>query len=261
MEIIVDWKKFNFNKHIFFNCSNEINNIIEPLIKHFGLNSFVFCKNYNDGSEIRLTNQPEWAKYYYINQLYKKSQFENNSIIFNKQFLIWSHLPNHKPILDEAKKFGIDYGITLINPTEDGVEFYFLGTTLANSNIINKYISNIDLLDKFSVYFKNVASKLIHQAYNERLIINNKLSTSSNTTNKLSLVERDEFLMDIMQIKLTRRELDCAKYLAKGFTSKMIAIQLNISYRTVEEYINKLKQKTGQYTKVELVSYFNQWFL
>lgn len=75
-----------------------------------------------------------------------------------------------------------------------------------------------------------------------------------------SLVDRNAFLMEIMQINLTNRELDCANLLAKGFTAKMIAIQLNLSYRTIEEYINNLKHKTGKHTKAELVNYFNQWF-
>ena len=73
-------------------------------------------------------------------------------------------------------------------------------------------------------------------------------------------MSKDAFIMDIMQIKLTNRELDCAKLLAQGFTAKMIGMQLNISFRTVEEYIHQLKQKTGQYSKAELAGYFNRWF-
>ena len=256
MQVVADWKDFNFSKHIFFNCSNEINNIIQPLAKYFDLDSFVFQKIYADGSEIRLTNQPQWAQHFYVNKLYQSSIFEANAEDFKQQFTVWAHIPEHSPVLNEARKFGIDYGVTLANAATDGMEFYFLGTTSGKAGIMKKYLANLDLLEKFTLYFKQTASSLIDQAYRERLLINKEIVLE----HKQNPIDKDDFLLQLMQITMTSRELDCAKLLARGFTAKMIALQLNLSYRTVEEYINRLKEKSGQYSKAELTDYFNQWF-
>lgn len=64
------------------------------------------------------------------------------------------------------------------------------------------------------------------------------LSTSQNTLNC---------------IKMSNRELECVKLLAKGFSSKQIAAILNISNRTVEQYIDTAKNKLSCKNSVELI--------
>lgn len=57
------------------------------------------------------------------------------------------------------------------------------------------------------------------------------------------------------EIKLTTKELEICKLLADGLTAKQIAIQLKISYRTVERHIYGIKIKTG-ITSVARLTYF-----
>lgn len=53
-------------------------------------------------------------------------------------------------------------------------------------------------------------------------------------------------------VYLTRREAECAFYLLKGKTSKETAKLLNISYRTVEDIIQKIKNKLNINYRSEL---------
>lgn len=52
---------------------------------------------------------------------------------------------------------------------------------------------------------------------------------------------------------LTNRELQCISLLMRGHTSKMIANKLNLSRRTVEFYIENIKQKFGCTHKSQLI--------
>lgn len=52
---------------------------------------------------------------------------------------------------------------------------------------------------------------------------------------------------------LTYRESDVLKYLILGYTAKKTAIQLGISYRTVETYVETLKLKLQCSSKRELI--------
>ncbi|WP_172622717.1 response regulator transcription factor [Aquicella siphonis] len=54
-------------------------------------------------------------------------------------------------------------------------------------------------------------------------------------------------------VKLTNRELDCARLLMKGCKIKEIASIINLSPRTVETHINNLKMKFSCRDKVELI--------
>jgi two-component system response regulator NreC len=56
-------------------------------------------------------------------------------------------------------------------------------------------------------------------------------------------------------IKLTRRELDVLRLLAKGNTNRQIASLLGLSRRTVENHRANLMGKLGLVSRVELVNY------
>lgn len=102
------------NTHIFLTSSAEVDEIIKPLKEFFGLTSFVYQRNFNDGSEIRLSNQPAWMHYFYEQGLYEKSLFETHPSEFKKTRIIWSGLTVHQPILQKAREFNIDHGITFV---------------------------------------------------------------------------------------------------------------------------------------------------
>jgi len=53
--------------------------------------------------------------------------------------------------------------------------------------------------------------------------------------------------------KLSAREIECLRWIAKGLTAKAIAEELNLSKRTVESYIEGAKSKLGCLNKTELI--------
>lgn len=58
---------------------------------------------------------------------------------------------------------------------------------------------------------------------------------------------------ELNNIYLSKRQLSCAEFLLKGMTSKQIATQLNLSPRTIETYIEILKNKFQCHNKTELI--------
>jgi len=59
--------------------------------------------------------------------------------------------------------------------------------------------------------------------------------------------------LKINKTYLTKREIECLQLTIKGYTAKRIARQLNISHRTVEEYLCNIRIKTGTSSKAELI--------
>jgi DNA-binding CsgD family transcriptional regulator len=57
---------------------------------------------------------------------------------------------------------------------------------------------------------------------------------------------------------LSARQTQCLFYLSQGHTYKEIAREMSISPRTVEYYIEIIRDKTGCARKFELVSYYHQ---
>lgn len=59
--------------------------------------------------------------------------------------------------------------------------------------------------------------------------------------------------LNLHGVSLTPREQECLEYSTKGYTAKQIAKKLQISPRTVEEYLNQLKIKFNVSNKQELI--------
>ncbi|OJX12820.1 MAG: hypothetical protein BGO77_04965 [Caedibacter sp. 37-49] len=57
---------------------------------------------------------------------------------------------------------------------------------------------------------------------------------------------------------LTKREFECLSWLSEGMTAKEIAIKMNISHRTVEQYVKSIKEKTNFYRRSQLVTFFKK---
>lgn len=247
------------DRHIFLTSSSEIDVIIKPLKDFFGFTSFVYQKNFLDGSEIRLSNQPQWIQFFFENELYKKSVFEHTPTEYKKCRLLWSGLTHHNAVLDKAREFKIDHGVTLIEPQKDGCEFFFIGTTPDHPEATTRYLNNPELLDKFIDYFREKAAPLIKKAAENRIIIPSKIIEAPKLSYDLD-IDMQLFLSALHHktlAHLTPRELECLRWLLKGYTQKMIANELHISERTVETHLIHVKEKTNLKTKAQLIKSFS----
>lgn len=61
-----------------------------------------------------------------------------------------------------------------------------------------------------------------------------------------------------VDIKLSVRERQCLLNLARGMTAKESATQLKLSFRTVEDYLEKLRGKLHCKNQAELISFYHE---
>lgn len=59
-----------------------------------------------------------------------------------------------------------------------------------------------------------------------------------------------------MECLLSKRELECLEFLAHGKRTKEIALQLGLSPRTVESYVNAMKMKTKCFSTSKLIDIY-----
>ena len=144
---------------------DEIKRLCQPLRDYLGISSFVYRKNYFDGTEINLSNQPQWVEHFYTQKdLIKNSVFDKHPDHYTSGFVLWSQLEGHQEILSRAKSFHIDHGITVVKKVHDGIELFYFGTCDNNPSIVNNYLNNLDLLERFILYFKSQAAGIIKKA-------------------------------------------------------------------------------------------------
>jgi len=261
--------------HFFLNQAVNINEICNPL-KKFGITIFTYLKKFKDGSHINLSSNGRWVEDYYTLNLYQSSLFEKHPKFYQSGFSLWPCFSNLEVFIHGRDYFDSHYGITAIKQQDDGCEFYFFSGSAKTPWLIDFYLNNLDILERFIIYFKTKANKILELAKKSTIILpthteNNKLTSEETKLydfyNKLDDL-RKEFTTEtkltryritngtLKNVVLSNRELDCLTGLFLGKTAKEIAAQLLISKRTAEKHIANIKNKCGCSHRSQLVEQF-----
>lgn len=225
-----------------------VRQIAEPL-KKYNITYFTLDKKYTDGFTIRLSTEGKWIKLYLDLQYDKIGAFELNPAVYQSGYALWSELKQDPVYLTVAKEFKISHGITLIRKKHDACEFYNFGANVDNNSIVEFYLSNIDILEKFSLLFRERMNAVIAEIRKKFLLfkgnkgLKKSIVDSEKNHSLLEDIKKYYFYMSGKVHYLTRREFDFLKTLKLGKTAEEIGLILNISNRTCENHIQCLKKK------------------
>ncbi|HEM7073816.1 TPA: helix-turn-helix transcriptional regulator [Legionella pneumophila] len=248
----------NLQKHHALTSSTNVKELFNPLLESIGITYFNYIKIYNDDcSRELLTNNPEWIDHFYKNSLFNSIGAVDVEHLLPKGYFLWSELDCKDPIYLQGRDFfNIDNGISFIIKREDVTYLYIFASSKDQYAINNFYAGNIDLFQRFIHYFNDKAYSLIKEAEQNRIYLPFKQDVNSNRVNNIVVSEkiRQEFLEQTKinryfllnesdSLYLTGKQAECARFITKGYTSKHIAKEMNISHRTVEGYILDIKNK------------------
>jgi DNA-binding CsgD family transcriptional regulator len=236
------------SNHLFLSSAGNIQQICAPLLA-YDIDHFSYTRNYADGKRIYFSTHPHLLDSYFQKKLYRVGSCENKPENYDKTFMLWSTIPQKKLYAD-AHLHGLPEGVFIAQPScENFTEFFNFATTHAQKNIANIYLSHFEVLTKFMTYFKDEAESLIIAA--EKLSFNLPFSTATSLANKNSILAHSSKPL------LTPQQFQCARYLLNGHTFKEIGLALQLSSRTVESYVENMKDKLGINNKTLLILKLN----
>lgn len=257
----------NLEKHHALASSNNIKELVNPILSSIGISYFNYIKIYNeDCSRDLLTNNPDWIDHFYRNGLYNSVGAIDVEHLLPKGYFLWSELDSKDPIYLQGRDFfNIDNGISFVIKRNDITYLYIFAAGKEKYDINNFYVGNIDLLQRFIHFFNDQARVLIQEASQHRIYLPSKQIINPTRVNNIVLTEkiREQFLEQTQvnryfllnesdNLYLTKKQANCARLFAKGFTSKHIAREMNLSPRTIEGYILYIKNKLQESLKRNL---------
>ncbi|KTC99395.1 helix-turn-helix transcriptional regulator [Legionella erythra] len=256
----------NLEKHHVLESSQKVQEICNSSLPLLGITYFNYIKVYNnDCSRELLVNNAPWMKHFYENALYQSTAIIDIEHLLPKGYYLWTEMDKKEPAYLQGRQFNIDHGITFVNKTEEATYIYIFASTLERYEMNNFYIANLDMLQRFIHYFNDKGRCLIEEAATNRIYLPEQQNISPNRVNKISLssglrekfieqtqIDRYFLLHESLDIYLTKKQGICASLLLKGYTSKQIAKEVNISHRTVEGYFLKIKNKLEEALKTHL---------
>ncbi len=260
-----------------FCYTNKINQILKPLIELFNINYFAYVKGYWDFTMFSLCNRPDFGKYFYEYKLYDKIDGFPDYLQYKYVFLeeLDKNRNYYKHIYQPMKEiFDISHVVVMSEINLGSTEFFLFGAPESQTNFNRDFLLHVDYFNKFTLYFKDTAKQLIEHAKKERFrfeipldllnkgilhpIKNRKILKES----ELKLNTKRFYLPGFFDdVYLTRREVDCLKFLSEKLTSKAIAKKMNISHYTVNDHINQIKEKFKCNSKKELLSIIDEYSL
>ena len=230
----------------------DIAMLCKPL-NNIGIDYFSYTRVYKDGARIYLSSEPKSIEYNLIRKNCVNSGNEMHPDNYRaNQIIVWSALPNQQYYQDAALQIGANNGIYLFGVKNDAYcESFGVATSTHNETILNNYFNNLELLRRFSEYFKQEASEMINKVSQDKIILP---FNTDQIINSCDADELDQILASNTRLpKLTKRQKDCAHLLMQGMSAKMIANELNISFRTVELYLRDMKYRLQCSNKTELI--------
>ena len=243
-----------------FNVQNNqtIKTVSELFLQKFGCRFLAYRKFFlKENKILYIVNDFQWMEQLFINNMWTSESFYriiNNLKEKDYFFNVWPDYPYPKDeIYEKLYEYNIWNGIVLYIKIDEYLEtFCFVGDR-ESSSIKNFFINNINLLDDFTHYFKYNCCNILNKIGSSSFIKSDlaflegqfktkeiDLKTSSGTE-----ILKTKFCLCIKgkEVFITSKEKECLHYLSKSKSYKEISNILNISPRTVEDRINRLKIK------------------
>ncbi|MBY0461711.1 MAG: helix-turn-helix transcriptional regulator [Alphaproteobacteria bacterium] len=252
--------------------NNSINSklidICRPLFDNFMITQFFYIKIFNNkNTRLYVCSEKKWMESYIKNNFQDDLLHMQTYIPENLNYSLWAGFKKDS-VYNAVYDLNIWNGFNIYERDGESTITYAFATTPLNEGMINFYINNLNILKEFIFYFKCKAADIIDTSDLSKLIVsknkNPKFYPESDVIKSFSPksnIQKFSFKGKLLNITFSNRETACLYQLTTGKTSKEIGRLLGISPRTVESYINNIKEKTGYRNKSELIKMFNDNFL
>lgn len=250
--------------HFNLSCAPLVEALCEPLFNSFGITHFGCLRILENGQVLRIANNQEWTQKYFEREFFNDETLYDMSDVSEEKgrLLLLSGKAQgaHQETL--CKDFGIWNALAIYDKSNEYGDHWFFGASRDNQQIINFYINNLDVLQHFILYFKDKISHLFDTKDSSKLIstkicpLKKKYEKEENIQNFMNEIRYNKYHLEgqYSGTFLSKREAECLLYFSQGRTMKEIAARIHLSPRTIETYINNIKNKVGCHTKGELVS-------
>ena len=258
---------------------NKLDKISLPFLKQYNLKNFWYSRFFKDGSFIDIGNHPSWFQHVLKKDYYNFHHDHNLHPNFwpSKEIMLIStpkDLSKNislKEINCITEKYKIYYLFNLIVKRENYLENFGFSAPIEQHSALVLYSKYFGVLKAFGIFFSQKYSSLIQEvethgkiflpimpSYDrpQNLPIFNQYQQQTEVWNRAHL--KYYFITtEKGEMKISLRQRDCLSILSQGYSAKEAAQYLDISPKTFETHLLRLKDKTSL-TRYGLIQAFIQ---
>lgn len=232
---------------------SKIQEVSLNFLNSFGFSYFQYLRCYADGSIGLLTNNTSLLEYFPL--------VENSPVVFSSfteehqnapdYWFLWDEELPEFPVQLAREKFNIRNGITFVRRSKFYYDMIAVALPAEQENPGSFYLNKIKAIEQFIREF-DADNKDLIQLMNKNPISLPEPYRDANYQNICLRQGRIAVMGQSGKTYITAQELACLRLLMQGDSYKQIAKQLNVSPRTVDTYVLRMKQRTGLSTHQEI---------
>jgi DNA-binding CsgD family transcriptional regulator len=251
--------------------SPALREIVAPLFDYLDINHFGYSRLHDGNRYMIMCLDSSWTNKYFTHDLDDQLLFEDLAMPkHTMKTVIWDLQPENS-MLRSLREHGFHHGISIYYRHETFIEGWHFGTKPDNPQINNLYTQNLNYLEDFIIYFQEKAHDLISGTDKDRLAMykNNRYLCLSAMDLAIKNLDKEGFLAAVQPYKylfptsqgtvsLSQTEFECLKGIAEGMSAKVIALEKQLSPRTVETVLERVKTKFDMNSKVRLIQEYKK---
>lgn len=243
-------------------CNEKLIKLLKPLEEYLAVKHFCYYKITNQGRYHFIGSHLPYTEYFYAEKLYLDCPYLLHPDNYQSGISFSKNIPD--PLFQDSQEqthqiFDMNVALTVLEKDEDGIQGFAFASNARHPYLETLYFNEIPIFQHFIRVFKDEYRAIIHKMDDDNIDLSTLAGHSFNTK-KIDLVakvkDREEMLRKMgvaIPFRLTRREKEIAKQIARGYTAKEIGMLLNLSKRTAEHYIEILKCIFHCSSKSELI--------
>ncbi len=253
-----------FTERYIFREHDTIRRLCRPVRDRLDVAYVTYHRITNDGHWSALVDRPDWAEQYVENAYYQIDPHLRHPDQYDPGVYLLNDVGStdfQEMAQKESEKFGIYKTLTLIEKSKDCVEMMGFSVAKNRPGLLNQ----VPYLKLFMNYFKQEGAELLDRVQADPVdLVELKGAAFQPAKDWQSTIVKPSlwsFLREIkwphidrVQTPLSKRERQCLVLLFDGFSGPQIAEKLELSHRTIEHYLENVKNKWTCESRQELIS-------
>lgn len=250
----------SIDRYISFRSTNYMRNQCKPLYS-FGIIGFHHDISFPKGELSMLTTQKSVFEHWFENRIPPFCTDENGRILKSGVYLD-SYLEDTYQDYNEKKQqflsqFNANQLVNIVERDSDCQHLYtFVFSPKQDKEFLHWVVNNINRLHNFLEYYKLASADLINEVKDPA----NRIVLPLEKNNDNALQEKTDLVTQYIihkeskiKIHLSKQQSICLVLLMQGKTAKEIAGLMNLSYRTVQHYADRIRKILGCVSLKELI--------
>lgn len=236
----------------------KIKKICAPLADYLSIPVFIFFRIEANGQFGHLSNYPENLDFFYSERLFQDYPYFVHPSLLRNGCAVTVLARKESDMETIKERFHMAHLFLMLEHSGNNMEGYGFATKSSQSDTEVDFFPKLGMMQIFVSYFKREIQPLIKHMMNDGYnLAMAKGGAFFKVDPLLPLVKTDTNMQRFLHLTspLSPREHQCLELFKQGQSAQATASSLGLSQRTVEHYIDNIKEKLGCSSKWELLKW------